>query len=358
MRQLPRVTRFFQRLLASSKFKDDELRFFPLPIVHEIVYRLFSITTPFSLIPAFFVSWHKQQFLIMAAQGVLGIIVILHAFLLLKRNYRILSPFMMFSISIALYILAIVRGEHFVLYFGSAFTSAFYLLFERRSARYMNTAWTLLNCGLAAAVFPLEQAAYFLGNLVSTGIFIEVLFMILMRHEKYLERLAERDPLTNAYNRRKMMQDLDEAVSMQGRYHWPASIIIIDVDKFKTINDSFGHQEGDTVLKNLAIKANVRLRTTDRFYRYGGEEFVAFLTSTDIKQAAQVAASLCELIRNSTLSTKTPVTISCGVAEVRKGDTVNDWIERGDAALYRAKNGGRDRIEVEDASDKTVSIAN
>jgi len=358
MRQLPRVTRFFQRLLASSKFKDDELRFFPLPIIHEIVYRLFSITTPFALIPAFFVSLQKQQFLIMAAQGVLGIVVILHAWLLLKRNYRILSPFMMFSISIALYILAIVRGEHFVLYFGSAFTSAFYLLFERRFARYMNTGWTLLNCGLATAIFPLEQAAYFLGNLISTGIFIEVLFMILMRHEKYLERLAERDPLTNACNRRRMMLDLDEAVSIQSRYHWPASIIIIDIDKFKIINDTFGHQEGDTVLKNLAIKTTASLRTTDRFYRYGGEEFVAFLTSTDLKQAMLVATSLCEMVRNTALSTKTPVTISCGVAEVRKGETITDWIERGDAALYKAKHTGRDRVEVEESIDKTVSLLN
>jgi len=182
--------------------------------------------------------------------------------------------------------------------------------------------------------------------------------LILMRHEKYLERLAERDPLTNAYNRRRMMQDLDEAVSMQGRYQWPASVIIIDVDKFKTINDTFGHQEGDVVLKNLAIKASSRLRTTDRFYRYWGEEFVAFLTSTDVKQAALVATSLCEMIRNTALSNKTPVTISCGVAEVIKGDTVNDWIERGDAALYRAKNGGRDRIEVAESPDRSISLPN
>ena len=357
MRQLPHVIRFLQRLLASSRFNGDELKFFPLPIIHEIVYRIFSITTPFALIPAFLVSWQKQQFLIMTAQGVLGIVVILHAWLLLKRNYRVLSPFMMFSISIALYILAVYRGEIFVLYFGSAFTAAFYLLFERRPARYMNTGWTALNCVLATAIFPLDQAAYLLGNLVSTGIFIEVLFMILMRHEKYLERLAERDPLTNAYNRRRMMQDLDDAVCMQGRYHWPASIIIIDVDHFKAINDTFGHQEGDAVLKNLAIRTTERLRTTDRFYRYGGEEFVAFLTSTDLRQAAVVANSLCEMMRNATISTETTITISCGVAEVRRGDTVNDWIARGDAALYRAKTSGRDRVEVEQRPDTTLSLS-
>jgi diguanylate cyclase len=344
----PYLQKSLRYLLASSKFKQKDLDFLSLPLIHEIVYRLFSLTTPFSLIPAVIVSWQKQQTAVMVIQGVLAVVVILHAWLLLKKNYRLLSPLMMFSVSIALYVLAISRGEHFALYFGSAFTGAFYLLFERRMARNVNAAWVLLNIALATSVFPLEQAAYFVGNLASTGLFVEILFMILIRHERHLERLAERDPLTNAYNRRRMMEDLERAVEMRHRYHSLASIIIIDVDKFKLINDTFGHQEGDVVLKNLAGKAEARLRRTDRFYRYGGEEFVAFLAATDLSQAALVATSLCELTRTAALSTKTVTTISCGVAEVRKGDTVDDWIARGDAAMYRAKNGGRDRVELEE----------
>jgi len=349
MRALPLLQRFLRFLLASSKFGKEDLNFLSLPIIHETVYRFFSLTTPLAMIPALAVSWKLGQTTVMAIQSVIAVVVILHAYFLIKRNYRVLSPFMMFSVSIALYILAISRGEHFALHWGSAFTGAFYLLFERRSARYMNLGWVVLNGVLALAVFAPEQAANMVGSLVITGLFIEILFVILNRHEHHLEMLAERDPLTNAYNRRKMINDLEHAVAMRNRYPAPtASIVVIDVDKFKSINDTFGHQEGDAVLKNLASKTATRLRTTDSFYRYGGEEFVALLTSTDLEQAAQVAKSLCELIRSTTLSTKTIATISCGVAEVRKGDTIDDWIARGDAALFRAKNNGRDRIELEE----------
>jgi diguanylate cyclase (GGDEF)-like protein len=350
MRIQPYLFKFLRALLKSSKYNREELNFLSLPLIREVVYRLFSITTPFALIPAALVSWKMQQWLVMGVQAVIAVVVILHAWLLLKRNYRLLSPFMMFSVSIALYILAVSRGEEYALFWASSFTGAFYLLFERQQARYINAGWVALSCVLTASVFPLEPTANLIGSLATTGLFIEFLFVILNRNERHLEELAERDPLTNALNRRRMMEDLEEAVTMRGRYQWPASIVIIDVDRFKMINDTFGHQEGDTVLRNLATRTLSRLRTTDRFYRYGGEEFVAFLTSTDVRQAAVVANSLCELIRTHALSSKTPTTISCGVAEVRPGDTVADWIARGDAALYRAKNNGRDRVEIEDCA--------
>jgi diguanylate cyclase (GGDEF)-like protein len=357
MRIVPSFQKFLHYLLASSKFRQQDPDFLSLPLIHEIVYRVFSIITPFSLIPAFLVSWQKQQMLVMAAQGVLGFIVILHAWLLLARNYRVLSPFMMFSVSIALYILAISRGEHFALYWASAFTGAFYMLFERRSARYMNGAWIVLNGAMTFIIFPLEQAANLIGSLACTGLFIEVLFVILNRNEQYLAKLAQHDPLTNAYNRRKMLEDLQQAIVTRNRNQVPASIIIIDVDKFKAINDTFGHQEGDIVLKALSAMVSARLRANDRLYRIGGEEFVAFLAATDLNHAEHVATSLCELIRITPLSTKTPTTISCGVAEARTGDTVDEWIARSDAALYRAKANGRDRVELEASPDNALSLS-
>jgi diguanylate cyclase (GGDEF)-like protein len=121
---------------------------------------------------------------------------------------------------------------------------------------------------------------------------------------------------------------------------------MIDVDRFKSINDTFGHQEGDVVLVNLSRVLGKRLRCTDRFYRYGGEEFVAFLTATTRAGTAFVATSLCQQIRTAALSTKTAVTISCGVAEVQPGEAALDWLARCDTALYKAKSSGRDRVEI------------
>jgi diguanylate cyclase (GGDEF)-like protein len=345
-RRAPLFEAVLRKLLAHSDFNTDELDFLSLPLIHEMVYRLFSLTTPVAMIPALLLSWEKQQIGIMFAQGLLGILVALHAFLLLRWNRRILSPFLMFSVSITLYIVAISRGEQFVLYFGATFTAAFYLLFERRTARYTNIAWIGLNCVLGFVYLPLQESPYFVGSLASTCLFIEVLFTILNRHETRLQRIAVRDPLTSALNRRQMMDDLDHAVAMCNRYGHHASIIMIDVDRFKPINDTFGHQEGDSVLVNLARTLTSRLRCTDRFYRYGGEEFVALVTATTEKQAAFVAASFCEQVRTSRLSSRAAVTISCGVAEVRPGDTAVEWVARGDAALYKAKSNGRDRVEV------------
>ena len=344
----PYVQRALRRLLASSKFQQEDLRFLSLPLIHEIVYRIFSLTTPLALIPALLISWQKQQSLVMAAQIAVGLVVALHAWLLLKKNYRVLSPLMMFSVSIALYILAISRGEHFVMYWGSAFTVAFYLLVRKRSARLMNVFWIALNCILAFMVFQFEQSVYFIFSLATTGFFVEILFFILNRHEKHLEWLATRDPLTNAFNRRRMMEDLERAIALRNRHNSPASIVIIDADKFKSINDTFGHLEGDTVLINLARILSSRIRRTDRFYRYGGEEFVVFLAETHLKAAASVADTYCDLIRTTEISTKRNITISCGVAEVRKDDSVSEWISRADAALYKAKNNGRDRSEMEE----------
>jgi diguanylate cyclase (GGDEF)-like protein len=346
-----------RKLLANSEFNNEELNLLSLPLIHEIVYRIFSLTTPLSVIPALLVSWQKQQMGIMFAQGLLGIVVTLHAYFLLRKNHPILSPFMMYSVSIVLYIVAISRGEQFVFYFGSTFTASFYLLFERRLARQTNVAWIALNCLMAFFYLSIEQSPYVVGSIASTSLFIEVLFTILNRHELHLQRIAVRDPLTDALNRRQMMKDLEQAIGMCNRYGDHSSIIMIDVDRFKSINDMFGHQEGDTVLINLARALAGRLRRTDRFYRYGGEEFVAFVTATTQTHAAFVAASFCDQIRNTMLSAKTPVTISCGVAEVRAGDTAIDWLARCDTALYKAKMNGRDRVEGADPTDGAPALA-
>lgn len=346
------VLTFFRKalllLLSSSRFKSDDLNFLSLPLIHEIVYRLFSLTTPLALIPGFLVSHRLGQTNILAVQVLVEVVVVLHAYLLLSRNYRLLSPFMMFSVSIALYLLAISRGELFAIYFGSAFTVSFYLLLERINALKINVLWVVLNGIIAHFVLDGAQAMYLFANLLTTAFFIEVLFFILMKNEKHLKHMAERDPLTNTFNRRKMVEELEFALSYSARYKQPASIILLDVDNFKKINDQHGHSEGDTVLVNLANLVSTRLRSIDRLYRYGGEEFVIMLPSTAIEGAHDVANDLCRRMRNTPLSDKTATTISCGVAQARTTDTVDALIARCDEALYRAKSEGRDRVRLED----------
>lgn len=345
------VINYFQKamllLLASSRFKRDDLEFLSLPLIHETVYRLFSLTTPLALLPGLIVSHRMGQTGVLVIQGVVESVVLLHAFLLLTRNYRLLSPLMMFSVSIALYLLAISRGEIYTIYFGSAFTVAFYLLLDKSDALKINLAWLVINAGIAFFIFEKPQSTFLFANLVTTTLFIELLFFILKKNEKHLKHMAERDPLTNTFNRRKMVDELDFALSHAARYKQPASIIILDIDNFKQINDSHGHSEGDTVLVALADLLRARLRNVDRLYRYGGEEFVILLPSTDIHGAKGVAEELCQRVRQSPLSARVKTTISCGVAESGEHTHVDSWIARCDEALYLAKSRGRDQVRLE-----------
>ena len=150
------------------------------------------------------------------------------------------------------------------------------------------------------------------------------------------------------------MDLLDEAKIMFARFQTPASILMIDIDRFKSINDNFGHKEGDTVLCNLVQVLCGRLRRSDKICRYGGEEFVVVLIGARLEQGGNVAEELRGMIERARLSSKISVTVSCGVAEAKNSDSVLEWLSRADSALYRAKAEGRNRVVLESEGSAEV----
>ncbi len=162
--------------------------------------------------------------------------------------------------------------------------------------------------------------------------------------------LSTRDPLTGAFNRLAYQERARVEEARWRRYGAPLSLIILDVDRFKTINDSFGHRAGDLVLRTIAQLVGSRIREVDFFARYGGEEFVILLPETPLEAAREVAEKVrrsVEAFRFHARGKRIPITISCGVAQLRQGDTVEAAFERADAALYRAKGDGRNRTVTE-----------
>ncbi len=156
------------------------------------------------------------------------------------------------------------------------------------------------------------------------------------------------DPLTGAFNREKLIYDLTESLEIYKRYKEPFSIIMLDIDHFKKINDTYGHDAGDLVLKSLVKTIKGFLRKGDVIYRYGGEEFLILLPRTTLENATKIAEKLREKIsyirvpyRNTTIT----FTASFGVTQVKDNDTINSLIKRADVALYEAKNKGRNRVE-------------
>ena len=165
-----------------------------------------------------------------------------------------------------------------------------------------------------------------------------------------LEQLAYYDVLTGLYNRRSILEKLNEWLRHVRRYKGALSVVMLDIDYFKQVNDVHGHRVGDSVLADLAEFMRRSVRQTDLVGRYGGEEFLIILPRTDAAGAATMAGRVCEALRGAPLHDAEggalQVTASLGAAEYCEGDDEDSLISRADAALYRAKEAGRDRVEV------------
>ncbi len=155
---------------------------------------------------------------------------------------------------------------------------------------------------------------------------------------------AENDALTNVYNRVKFNEVLNDMIYRANRYYSQFSIILLDIDHFKAINDEHGHNIGDKVLIELSRLINMSLRDSDVFARWGGEEFVIIAKSTNAREASLLAARLRKIVSEFSFKDVGKVTCSFGVTEFKNGDTQALLFERVDKALYEAKHNGRNQV--------------
>ena len=183
---------------------------------------------------------------------------------------------------------------------------------------------------------------------------VEVVFQDISarrKMERELERLATTDPLTGVTNRRQFIDRCEQELVRHKRFEHPVSLLMIDVDHFKRINDNHGHAIGDAVLIHLCALAAEQLRRTDVFARLGGEEFAFMLTGSDLDGAMEFAGRFCRQVESRPAATDAgpiALTISIGAAQASRRDrSADDLMRRADAALYRAKQGGRNRVEAE-----------
>ena len=337
---------FFRLILINSQYSEEDIQNLHLPVIREIVYRAISLCLPIFTLPFVGLTWLRHQYLLCLILLTLSVVVALSFTLLIKTNRRLISPSTLLFICTLQLLATVLMVQEYSILWSYAFTAGFYMLLARKQAVVVSVLWVLVSSALAFYLFSPEQALIYSLSLAASSLGMEVLSSILYRHEDNLKNLALRDPLTNAFNRRALMQELEEAEAVHKRYHTAMSIIMIDIDHFKKINDTYGHHEGDTVLVNFVEALSRRLRDTDKFFRLGGEEFVVLLQSTLIQEAEQIAASYCSLISKAILSQKVAITVSCGVAEVRYDESVSEWLNRCDSALYHAKSKGRNRVEM------------
>lgn len=161
-----------------------------------------------------------------------------------------------------------------------------------------------------------------------------------------LKRLATTDGLTGIHNRQKIDKILELQRASALRYERDLSVILIDVDKFKHINDTYGHSTGDTVLIELCRIIGSSIRETDYLGRYGGEEFLLILPETNIESAELVGEKLRILIAEHAFEQVGTVTASLGVARLKDKERLADFIHRADSALYHSKKSGRNLVSI------------
>lgn len=166
----------------------------------------------------------------------------------------------------------------------------------------------------------------------------------LSKYNRMLLKLSETDKLTDLYNRCKLDELLLEKEQLFYRYHTACGVAILDIDHFKDINDTYGHQRGDSILIELSALMSESLRTTDVIGRWGGEEFLIIAPNSGTQETTRMAEKMLEKIRSHHFQKIGTVTASCGVCSFNDGKDIQNTIRRADEALYKAKAQGRNQV--------------
>ncbi len=184
----------------------------------------------------------------------------------------------------------------------------------------------------------------------------------IIRHDQVLRqmviRLSQEDYLTGVYNRRRITELLENEIRRATRYKTTFSVLLMDIDRFKAVNDRLGHPAGDKALTKVADIIRSSVRSTDLVGRWGGEEFVVVSPETDIDGGFSLAEKIRTRLEATDIDKVGYITASFGVTAFADGDDIENVIARADAGLYAAKQGGRNRVEKVPVGAKKVSGIN
>jgi len=238
-----------------------------------------------------------------------------------------------------------VRGLQQIFWVFPALMATFFMLKPREALVIAVLLILALMPQLVSSMETFRAATTVITIFLTSG-FAFVFSEINSRQHEQLLDLATKDSLTGAGNRRAFRRRVAETIAACERTSIPASLILLDIDHFKNVNDVHGHAAGDKLLRRISQIVDMRLRITDGLYRIGGEEFVAVIEGQHASVAAQLAEELRLLIEGHELLPGISVTVSIGVAELCSGETRHGWFHRADQAMYAAKRAGRNTTKL------------
>jgi len=196
-------------------------------------------------------------------------------------------------------------------------------------------AWTALDHPVALRVGV---------TLVVVSTFSAIFIRIITSQQRRLREQAITDALTGLRNRTLLRSTLEQALEQSHRSRTPMTLLALDLDHFKEVNDTLGHDAGDDVLRRVAAMLQARIRRADQVFRIGGEEFLVLLHGTGEDMGKQFAEELRCAIESLAIPSQQPITVSIGIANLRTSEDWKGWMKRADENLYRAKSEGRNRV--------------
>ncbi|MEH6515666.1 MAG: GGDEF domain-containing protein [Halioglobus sp.] len=265
--------------------------------------------------------------------------------LLVRQREAFLSPGVMLLLTIALVMLSVFYGQSYSLYWMYPLLVALPVLLQTRWAVWLGVLSGALVMPLVFSQFDRGTAVIICLSMAHTWLISAWLMFAVSQHSRQLKDMAVTDPLTGAYNRRYFEEQVHQSLDIWGRYKRPSTLLLMDIDHFKRVNDSFGHGVGDQVLVLLVDLIASRIRGVDTLCRYGGEEFAVLLSETSARHGVRLAEELRSRVQESELLPEGQLTISVGVTDISAAGDAEEWIRLTDEALYRAKKQGRNRVE-------------
>lgn len=239
-----------------------------------------------------------------------------------------------------------ISGHQGIYWAFPAMASYFFML---RSSIAGKAAFTFLVALLPVIVvsFPLPEAIRVILALGMTTVFVSFFAVIVVRLHKDLIKLATRDPLTGCLNRSQLADNLSWALQDHRDNGTHYSLLLLDLDFFKQVNDQHGHHQGDQLLKGFAERVQQQLQQGDQLFRLGGEEFLVLLKGRDLQATKELTEHLLQQVRSTTFCNNLHITCSAGLAMAHKEyKDWSLWLHQADEVLYQAKNCGRDHYRV------------
>ncbi len=256
------------------------------------------------------------------------------------------------NVTAALYSAGAVAVAHlnepiFVFWLFPALLANFFLL-KPNIALLANVLAILAIVPIAARLESTTHMFAMISSLLICGSMAYSFALLTARQQEILQSVAIQDALTQLGNRRAMNEEMRLSIHDHARNQIPATLILLDLDFFKMVNDKFGHSVGDGVLIQLAGLLSRRVRKTDRVFRFGGEEFVVLARNTNLEDAVVIAEQLRAQIELELRDPEGALTASFGLAQLATDEKLEDWFNRADKAIYQAKQLGRNCVVVAD----------